>query len=184
MNQQTMDDSKDERGDMSRPCHGIERTCPPTRLSEFDYALPKGFIAQYPASSRELARMLVLNRNTGDVLHKRFTDFSSYIKKDDILVLNDTKVVNARLIGKRTTGGKAEVFLVEKLGENRFKALIKPSARIKEGSEIVFNRSRLKARVCACFPSPPGRRRPGAGLYLQSGVGSGAPGPGRDQDDS
>jgi S-adenosylmethionine:tRNA ribosyltransferase-isomerase len=117
------------------------------KLNEFDYTLPKELIAQYPVHSRELSRMLVLDRDTGNISHKRFTDFPSYIEEGDILALNDTKVINARLAGKKTTGGKAEIFLLEKLGKSRFKALIRPSARIREGSEIIFNSPVLKARV-------------------------------------
>jgi len=123
-----------------------------TKLSDFDYELPRDLIAQHPARPRGSSRMLVLDRKTGGISHRRFKDFSSYIKKDDILVLNDTKVVNARLTGKRASGGKAEVFLVEKLGESRFKALIKPSARINEGDEITFGGFGLRARLLTKKP--------------------------------
>lgn len=117
------------------------------KLSDFDYELPRELIAQYPAASRELSRMLVLDRSTGKILHTDFKDLPAYIRYSDILVLNDTKVINARLIGKRITGGKVEIFLLEDIGEGRFKALIRPSQRIKEGEEISFDNPELKARL-------------------------------------
>lgn len=117
------------------------------KLSDFDYELPQELIAQYPADSREKSRMLVLDRATGEISHKNFEDFIDYINPNDILVLNNTKVINARLFGKRATGGKVEIFLLEPVGRGRFKALIKPSRRIKEGEGIDFDNSKLKARL-------------------------------------
>lgn len=117
------------------------------KLSDFNYKLPQELIAQYPATPRGSSRMLVLNRSTGRIIHTVFKDFPRYIKPSNILVLNDTKVINARLFGRRTTGGKVEIFLIESLGGDRFKALIKPSRRIKEGEEIAFDNSKLKAHL-------------------------------------
>ena len=117
------------------------------KLSDFDYKLPQELIAQYPAPSRESSRMLVLERNTRKITHADFKDFSAYVKRNDIVVLNDTKVINARLIGRRATGGRVEIFLLETIGDNRFKVLIRPSGRIKESEEITFDNSRLKARL-------------------------------------
>lgn len=117
------------------------------KLSDFDYKLPQELIAQYPAASRESSRMLVLDRGQGGIFHKNFRDISSYIKREDILVLNDTKVINARLKGRRATGGKVEIFLLEDIGEGRFKTLIRSSGRLKEGEEIFFDKSNLKARL-------------------------------------
>ena len=119
------------------------------KLSDFDYKLPQELIAQYPAPSRESSRMLVLERNTRKITHADFKDFSAYVKRNDIVVLNDTKVINARLIGRRATGGRVEIFLLETIGDNRFKVLIRPSGRIKESEEITFDNSRLKARLLA-----------------------------------
>ena len=122
------------------------------KLSDFDYELPQELIAQYPPASRELSRMLVLERHTGKIIHTDFKKFASYIRPNDILVLNDTKVINARLIGKRKTGGKVEIFLLEDLGEGRFKALIRSSRRIREGEEITFDNSKLKMRLLVKKP--------------------------------
>ena len=117
------------------------------KLNDFDYNLPKELIAQYPLPKRDSSRMLVLNRRTGGIEHATFNDLTSYIHNGDVIVLNDTRVINARLMGKRATGGKAEIFLLEHLGGSRFKALLKPSGRIKENDEIVFASDGLKATL-------------------------------------
>ena len=119
------------------------------KLSDFDYAIPKELIAQYPAESRDSSRMLVLDRKTGKITHKKFSDFPDYIKKEDILVLNDTKVMNVRLVGRRLTWGRTEIFLTEKIENRIFKALLKPSSRIRERDEVIFDDSKLKARILA-----------------------------------
>lgn len=119
------------------------------KLSDFDYKLPKELIAQYPAESRDSSRMLMLNRKTGEITHGRFSDFPDCVKKNDILALNNTKVMNVRLVGRRLTGGRAEIFLTEKIENRIFKALLKPSARIKERSEVVFDGSKMTARIIA-----------------------------------
>ena len=119
------------------------------RLNDFDYNLPKELIAQYPADKRDSSRMLVLDRKAGKISHKKFSDFPDYIKKEDALVLNDTKVINVRLIGRRITGGRTEIFLTEKIENRIFRALLKPSARVRERDEVVFEDSNMKARIIA-----------------------------------
>ena len=105
------------------------------KLSEFDYTLPQGLIAQYPAEERDACRLMVLDRASGAISHKRFTDIAGYFGECDCLVLNDTKVVQARLFGRRKTGGRVEIFLLEKKNPT-CEALLRPSGRLKEG-EIV-----------------------------------------------
>ena len=103
-------------------------------VSEYDYDLPKELIAQMPADKRENSRMLILNRNDHSITHKHFYDITDYIDKDTLLVLNNTKVIPARLYGTKDTGAKIEVFLLEaqeKSGKNIWSCLIKPSKRIK-----------------------------------------------------
>lgn len=107
------------------------------KLSEFDYILPKELIAQYPVKAREKCRLMVLDRANQTVSHKTFEDISGYFKKDDCLVLNDTKVIAARLFGKRKTGGRAELFLLEKKNPV-CEALVRPSSRLKEGEKITL----------------------------------------------
>jgi len=122
-------------------------------LSDFDYDLPQGLIAQYPAESRESSRMLVLDRTSGKITHACFRGIGAYLDPGDIIVLNDTKVINARLFGTRATGGKVELFLIGSAGEGRFKVLIRPSKRIKEGEEISFGAPELKARLITKKPA-------------------------------
>ncbi len=108
------------------------------KLSDFDYSLPKELIAQYPLKERDAARLLVLNRKAHTIEHLTFKDILGYLKKDDLMVLNDTKVLPSRLKGSRLTGGKVEVLLVNRKANFTFDALIRPS-RVKPEEKIVFN---------------------------------------------
>jgi len=116
------------------------------KLSDFDYTLPREFIAQYPLEKRDTSRLLVLEKNTQKIYHKNFSDIIDYLKKGDILVLNDTEVIPARLIGKKTTGGEVDCLLLEKKSESDFSALLKPSD-LKRGAQIDFDSGSLKATV-------------------------------------
>lgn len=91
--------------------------------------------------------MLVLSRETGKIEHTDFRAFTGYLRETDALVLNNTKVFNARLIGRRATGGKVELFLLEPLQGGRYKALIRPSKKIKEGENIYFEKGEVEARL-------------------------------------
>ncbi|MCU0666618.1 MAG: tRNA preQ1(34) S-adenosylmethionine ribosyltransferase-isomerase QueA [Candidatus Omnitrophica bacterium] len=115
-------------------------------LKDFDYYLPKELIAQFPLKQRDRARLIVVDRADGTIQHRIFSDIVEYINKDDLLVLNDTKVVSCRLMGTRITGGKVEVFLLEHLGAGEFKAMISP-ARGKDGDVISFHNGALTARI-------------------------------------
>ncbi len=108
-------------------------------ISEFDYNLPENLIAQMPASKRENSKMLVLNRVNKSIEHKHFYDIVDYIDKNSILVLNNTKVLPARLYGTKETGAKIEVFLLEPKQGNTWSALIKPSKRIKPDTVITIS---------------------------------------------
>lgn len=116
------------------------------KLSDFDYTLPKELIAQFPLEKRDAVRLLVLDRNTKKIQHRTFSDIVDYFGKGDVLVLNDTQVLPARLIGKKITGGKVDVLLLEKESERDFLALLKPSD-IKRGTKINFDGEDLKATV-------------------------------------
>ena len=106
-------------------------------LSEFDYNLPENLIAQLPADKRENSKMMVLDRNTKTIQHKHFYDIVDLIDENSILVLNNTKVMPARLYGmKEETGAKIEVFLLKQLKGKTWETLIKPSKRVKEGTII------------------------------------------------
>ena len=107
------------------------------KLSDFDYSLPKELIAQYPVKEREKCRLMVLDRATHSISHKTFEDILGYFHSKDCLVLNNTRVIPARLFGKRKTGGKVELFLLEKKNPT-CEALVRPSARLKEGEKIIL----------------------------------------------
>ncbi|MFA5143908.1 MAG: tRNA preQ1(34) S-adenosylmethionine ribosyltransferase-isomerase QueA [Candidatus Omnitrophota bacterium] len=107
------------------------------KLSEFDYSLPKELIAQYPADERDKCRLMVLDRKKKTIAHKTFEDIAGYFKAGDLLVLNNTKVIPARLFGKRKSGGKVELFLLEKKNPT-CEALVRPGARIKDGEKVVL----------------------------------------------
>ena len=108
-------------------------------LSEYDYELPEELIAQFPADKRENSRMLILNRKDKTIEHKHFYDIVDQLDNNTLLVMNNTKVLPARLIGYKDTGAKIEVFLLKPLGDkdsNSWDALIKPSKRIKPDNII------------------------------------------------
>jgi S-adenosylmethionine:tRNA ribosyltransferase-isomerase len=107
------------------------------KLSEFDYPLPKELIAQYPLEKREEARLLIVNRKTGTLNHGSFKDIAGFFRKNDLLVLNDTKVLHCRLMGKKVTGGKVEILLTRRLNGTTFSCLVQPS-RTKVGEKILF----------------------------------------------
>jgi len=94
------------------------------KLSLFDYRLPKGLIAQKPIRPRDHSRLLVLDRKTGRIEHRHFYDIIKYLKPTDVLVLNNTKVFPARLIGRKPTGGKIEVFLLRSINNNTWECLL------------------------------------------------------------
>lgn len=108
-------------------------------LSEFDYELPEELIAQLPADKRENSRMLVLNRDKHSISHNHFYDIVDLIEPNSLLVLNNTKVMPARLYGKKDTGAKIEIFLLKQLADDNWEVLIKPSKRVKNGTLITVS---------------------------------------------
>ncbi|MBI5145515.1 MAG: tRNA preQ1(34) S-adenosylmethionine ribosyltransferase-isomerase QueA [Candidatus Omnitrophica bacterium] len=116
------------------------------KLSRFDYTLPKELIAQYPLKERDACRLLILERKSSNIEHRVFKDIINYLNKGDLLVLNDTRVLPSRLIGRRPTGGKAEVLLLKQKDNLLFEALIRP-ARIKIGEKLIFNDGSLSCEV-------------------------------------
>ena len=118
------------------------------KVAAFDYYLPEKLIAQQPIYPRDASRLLVLDRNRGRLEHRVFTDIVAYLKAGDVLVLNDTRVIPARLYGcKRDTGGKIEVVLLKRLSVHRWEVLVNPGRRVKTGGEIVFGNGELTAKV-------------------------------------
>jgi S-adenosylmethionine:tRNA ribosyltransferase-isomerase len=106
------------------------------QLSDFDYQLPQELIAQYPLKERDGSRMMVLERETHKIYEKKFADIVGYLNKGDTVVMNDAKVIPARLLGRKDTGAKVELFLLENLGDGAYKVLAKPSKRLKTGTKI------------------------------------------------
>ena len=121
-------------------------------ISEFDYNLPEELIAQFPAQKRELSRMLVLDRQSDKIEHKHFYDIVDFLSEDDVLILNNTKVIPARLLGEKDTGAKIEVFLLKNTDGKQWEALIKPSKRVKNGTIIKFSEE-LQAKVLERIPN-------------------------------
>lgn len=117
------------------------------KTSDFDFELPTHLIAQTPLEQRDSSRMLVLDKNSGHIEHRHFTDIIDYLNKDDVLVLNDTKVIPARLYGiKEDTKAVIELLMLKDIGDNTWECLSKPAKRIKEGTVITFGNGLLKAQ--------------------------------------
>ncbi|MFJ7974774.1 tRNA preQ1(34) S-adenosylmethionine ribosyltransferase-isomerase QueA [Peribacillus sp. JNUCC 23] len=118
------------------------------KVDLFDFHLPEELIAQVPLLDRESSRLMVLNKETGEIEHETFKQITNYLNPGDCLVLNDTKVLPARLFGSKDgTGAKIEVLLLKQQDNDSWETLVKPAKRIKEGSVIVFGDGKLKA-VC------------------------------------
>ena len=109
------------------------------KLSDLDYPLPKGKIALFPTEKRTAAKLLCVSRETGQITHRVFSDIIDLLRPDDVLVLNNTKVLPARLFGKRASGGKVEALLLKEVGPNIWETLLKPGGRVKEGETIDFS---------------------------------------------
>ncbi|MDD2703645.1 MAG: tRNA preQ1(34) S-adenosylmethionine ribosyltransferase-isomerase QueA [Candidatus Omnitrophica bacterium] len=121
-------------------------------ITELDYYLPKELIAQYPLQERDAARLLVLDRKTGMIEHRVFSDISGYFSAGDLLVLNDTKVLSCRFSGRRSSGGRVEVLLLRKIGSSGdtlvFNALLKPGRiRLNEQVTLGNNGRAFQCRV-------------------------------------
>lgn len=109
-------------------------------VDDYDFHLPEELIAQSPLSDRSASRLLLVNKENGELAHRHFTDILEQFQPGDTLVLNDTRVIPARLFGiKEDTGAKAEVLLLKNLGEDRWEALVKPGKKLKTGAVIIFS---------------------------------------------
>ncbi|MCL1807325.1 MAG: tRNA preQ1(34) S-adenosylmethionine ribosyltransferase-isomerase QueA [Oscillospiraceae bacterium] len=110
---------------------------------DFDYTLPPELIAQTPAEQRDGSRLMVINRKSGTVNHCRFSDLPEFLRPGDCLVINNSRVLPARLIGKRESGGRAEILLLKDLGQNRWDCLVKPGKSLREGAKVLFGGGKL-----------------------------------------
>ncbi|MFV3011877.1 tRNA preQ1(34) S-adenosylmethionine ribosyltransferase-isomerase QueA [Clostridium botulinum] len=118
------------------------------KVKDFDFYLPEELIAQHPMEKRDEARLLVLDKETGEIEHKIFKDILDYLTPNDCLVLNNTRVLPARLIGaKEETGGKMEFLLLKRKEKDVWETLVKPGKRAQIGARFIFGNGELKAEV-------------------------------------
>lgn len=117
------------------------------KLSDFMYDLPEERIAQTPVEPRDHSRLMVVHRDSGAIEHKHFFDIIDYLHPGDCLVVNETKVIPARLYGERPTGGVCEVLLLKQLGPKKWETLVRPGRKLKPGAEVRFGDGRLTCRV-------------------------------------
>ena len=109
------------------------------KLSDFKYDLPDGLIAQYPADKRDSSKLMVLNREDGEVKHENFTKIGDYLNPGDALVVNETKVFPARLIGfKEKTNAQVEVLLLRQLEATMWEVLVKPARKVRIGNRLII----------------------------------------------
>ena len=117
------------------------------KKSDFYFELPEELIAQTPLEKRDSSRLLHLNKVTGEMEHRHFYDLLDYLHEGDCMVFNDSRVLPARLIGARPSGGSVELVLLRDLGEGRWECLSRPGRKTKPGTEILFGDGELKATV-------------------------------------
>lgn len=119
------------------------------KTSDFYYDLPEELIAQTPLQQRDSSRLLYMNRQTGALEHRHFYDILDYLHPGDCLVMNDSRVLPARLLGHRSTGGAVEVLLLRDLGDRKWECLCKPGRKMQTGSQVIFGNGELTATVAA-----------------------------------
>jgi len=118
------------------------------KTSDYYFDLPQELIAQDPLEDRAASRLLVMNTETGEIEHRIFRDIKEYLRPGDTLVLNDTKVIPARLLGtKEDTGANVEILLLKRLGADRWETLVRPGKKLKPGARVTFGDGSLKAVI-------------------------------------
>ena len=130
-----------------------------TRLSDYDFDLPESSIAQLPAERRDMSRLLVLQRATGTLSHRHFRDLREYLNPEDLLVLNDTKVIPARLYGHRPTGGKVEILLLQEKERDVWVALARPGKKLPVGTVVNFGTDEAPELTAEVLDILPGGER-------------------------
>ena len=119
------------------------------KTSDFWYDLPEELIAQTPLQQRDTSRLMVLDKNSGKLEHRHFYDVLDYLRPGDCLVMNDSRVLPARLLGHRPTGGAAELLLLRDLGDKKWECLAKPGKKLQVGQQVLFGDGELSATVVA-----------------------------------
>ena len=117
------------------------------KTADFDYELPQELIAQTPLERRDASRLMTLDKNTGRTGHHHFYELPQFLRPGDCLVLNDSRVLPARLIGHRPTGGACEVLLLVDKGEGLWECLVRPGRKLRPGAEVIFGQGQLTATV-------------------------------------
>ena len=111
------------------------------KLGDFNYSLPKKFIAQYPETRRDYSKLMVVHKDSGEIEHRKFYNIVDYMRKNDLLVVNNTKVFPARLFAtKDRTDAKVEVFLLRELSENLWEVMVRPARKVRIGNKLVFTK--------------------------------------------
>ncbi len=116
-------------------------------MSHYDYVLPKNLIAQYPTVKRDESRLLVLHRENSKIEHRKFHEITEYLNCGDVLVLNDTKVIPAKIAGSRTTGGKIEALIIREVEDGIWEMLLKSNSKLKENETLYFDDNSAKGRI-------------------------------------
>lgn len=122
------------------------------KVEEFNYELPKELIAQTPYDKRDEARLMVLDRENKTIEHRIFRDVLEYLNPGDCLVINDTKVIPARIYGKKDTGANVEFLLLKNLGNDEWEAMVRPGNKLKVGSKVEFGEGILKSEILEVMP--------------------------------
>ncbi len=117
------------------------------KISHYDYTIPKHLIAQHPTAKRDESRLLILHRKSARIEHRKFYDIIEYLNCGDVLVLNDTKVAPARIIGYRTTGGRVEGLIIKEILENTWEILLQSNHRLKETESLCFGNNTVIGRL-------------------------------------
>ncbi len=117
------------------------------KTADFDFQLPEELIAQTPLDRRDASRLLTLDKSTGELGHYHFYDLPRFLRPGDCLVLNDSRVLPARLIGRRPTGGSCEVLLLVDKGDNQWECLVRPGRKLKPGAQVIFGEGELTAQI-------------------------------------
>ena len=122
------------------------------KVEEFNYELPKELIAQTPYDKRDEARLMVLDKENKKIEYRVFKDVLEYLNPGDCLVINDTKVIPARIYGKKDTGANVEFLLLKNLGNDEWEAMVRPGNKLKVGSKVEFGEGILKAEILEIMP--------------------------------
>ena len=119
------------------------------KLSDFDYELPRELVAQHPPKLRDESRLIVLDRSGGDIRETLFSNFPRFLQEGDILAVNETRVIPARILGRRKSGGLVEIFLVRRISDRRWIAMVRPASRLREGETVLVGERDLEITIGA-----------------------------------